>query len=193
MKNISIKYVLLGIFALIIAAGVLFSLFVFGEYRSLAKAQLNLESKYSQVDNQMQRRADLIPNLVSSVKGYAKHEEKAIQLVSDARAKLGGAQTPVAKDEANTELNGALSRLMMITENYPDLKADKSFSELNREITGSENRIATARKDYISAVQSYNSYVTVPPTSLFAGIFGFQKAEQFKADESAKTAPKVEF
>jgi LemA protein len=180
------KWIIAGVF-------VVLALFCVGEYNGMQSSKVNVDTQWSQVENQMQRRYDLIPNLVNTVKGYSVHEEKAIQAVADARAKMGSAQTPVQKDEANTELNGALSRLMMVVENYPNLKADKQYTQLMNELAGTENRIAVARKDYVGAVRNYNLKVTTFPGNMFANVFGFQTMEQFKADDNAKSAPKVEF
>lgn len=164
-----------------------------GEYNGLQTSKVNVDAQWAQVENQMQRRYDLIPNLVNTVKGYASHEKETIQAIADARAKMGSAQTRVEKDEANTELNGALSRLMMVVENYPDLKANESFKQLMDELAGSENRIAVARRDYVNGVQKYNVKVSTFPGNIFANIFGFERLDQFKADEQAKTAPVVKF
>ena len=126
---------------------------VFGFYNGMVSARENVDSKWSQVDNQLQRRSDLVPNLVNTVKGYAAHEKEVFQAVSDARAKMAGAKTAGDKMAANTELNSALSRLLAVAENYPQLKADQNFRQLQDELSGTENRIAVARKDYNDAVQ----------------------------------------
>ena len=125
---------------------------VFGFYNGMVSARENVDSKWSQVDNQLQRRSDLIPNLVNTVKGYAAHEKEVFQSVSDARAKMAGAKSVNDKLAANTEMNSALSRLLAVAENYPQLKADQNFRQLQDELSGTENRIAVARKDYNDAV-----------------------------------------
>lgn len=166
---------------------------VFGFYNGMVSARENVDSKWSQVDNQLQRRSDLIPNLVNTVKGYASHEKEVFQSVSDARAKMAGAKSVGDKLEANNELNGALSRLLAVAENYPQLKADQNFRQLQDELSGTENRIAVARKDYNDAVQSYNTKIKSLPYSLFAGALGFMARDYFKVEETAKAVPKVQF
>lgn len=179
-------WIILAVVAVLVGAMV-------SSYNNLVTMNENVNGKWSQIENQLQRRADLIPNLVNTVKGYATHEQQAIQAVADARAKLSGAQGPVAKAEANGELNNALSRLLVIAENYPNLKADKNFRALMDELSGTENRLAVARKEYNESVQGYNTTIRSLPASLYSGAFGFGPKEYFKADEGAKQVPQVKF
>ena len=178
---------------ILIAVVIVFGAWVVSGYNGLVGMDEGVNNKLAQVQTQLQRRNDLIPNLVSTVKGYASHEQAAIQAVSDARAKLGGARTVEEMSQADGELPNALSRLLMITENYPNLKADQNFRALQDELAGTENRIAVARKDYNDEVNAYNSKVRTFPTSLYAGILGFQQKPYFQADQSAQAAPKVQF
>jgi LemA protein len=153
-----------------------------------------VSAAWSQVDVALQRRADLIPNLVETVKGYAKHEEKAIDDVASARAALVGAKAPSDRIAANSQLDGALGRLLVIVENYPNLKADQSFLRLQDELAGTENRIAVERRKYNEAVQSYNTKIQLFPDNIVASMSGFQREDAyFKTEAGARTAPKVAF
>jgi LemA protein len=179
-----------------IIAGVIIALLAvmgISGYNSLVSMNENVNGKWAQVENQLQRRADLIPNLVNTVKGYAAHEQTAIQAVADARAKLAGAQGPAAKAQADSDLNGALSRLLVVVENYPNLKADQNFRALQDELAGTENRLAVARKDYNDAVQIYNAKIQSFPTGIYARLLGFGSKEYFQAQEGAKQVPQVQF
>ncbi len=162
-------------------------------YNSLVSLNENINGKWSQIENQLQRRADLIPNLVNTVKGFAAQEQQIINSVTEARAKLAGAGGPAAKAQANAELNSALSRLLVVVENYPNLKSDQNFRALMDELSGTENRLAVARKDYNDAVQGFNTRIRSFPTSLYAGMLGFGPKEYFKAEEGAKQVPQVKF
>jgi len=153
-----------------------------------------VSAAWSQVDVALQRRADLIPNLVETVKGYAKHEEKAIDDVASARAALVGAKSPSDRIAANSQLDGALGRLLVIVENYPNLKADQSFLRLQDELAGTENRIAVERRKYNETVQSYNTKIQLFPDNIVASMSGFQREDAyFKTEAGARTAPKVAF
>jgi LemA protein len=145
------------------------------------------------VENQLQRRADLIPNLVATVKGYAAHEETILSNIADARSRLVGAQGAADKAAANEELNTALSRLLVVVENYPNLKADANFRQLQDELAGTENRLAVARKDYNDSVQVFNAKIKTFPNVIWAGMLGFEPREYFKAEAAAKSSPKVDF
>jgi LemA protein len=158
----------------------------------LVQLRENTDAKFAQIDIQLQRRTDLIPNLISTVKGFAAHEKEVIQSVTDARAKLAGAQTVGQKAQANQDLSGALSRLLVVVENYPTLKSDTTFRQLMDELAGTENRIAVARKDYNDAVQRYNTRIITFPGSLVAG-GQFLAKEYFRAAEGAQSVPQVKF
>lgn len=162
-------------------------------YNSLVAQRENVDTQYSVIDTQLQRRIDLIPNIVNTVKGYAAHESEVFGAVSDARARLAGASTKEEAAEADSELTSAVSRLLMIAENYPDLKADTQFTALTDELAGTENRIAVARKDYNDAAKAYNTQIKTFPKVIIANLFGFEKAEYFEAADGAKSAPQVNF
>lgn len=175
------------------AAIVIVLVMVISGYNTFVGMNEYVDAKWAQVDNQLQRRADLIPNLVNTVKGYAAHEQQAIQAVADARARLAGAKTPAESAQADGELSGALSRLLMVAENYPNLKADQNFRALQDELSGTENRLAVARKDYNEAVQTYNTKLRTFPAMLYVDALGFAPREYFKVEESAKAVPEVKF
>lgn len=165
-----------------------------GSYNKLVSLKENVDSKYSDIDVQLQRRCDLIPNLVNTVKGFTDHESSVLANISDSRAKLAGASSVSEKAEANQELSNSLSRLLVVVENYPDLKADSQFTALMDNLEGTENRLAVARKDYNAAVESYNKAVRSFPSVIFASMFGFETAQRFEASEQAKTTtPTVDF
>ena len=183
---------------IIIAAIVLLALAVggscTGRYNEIVTLNESVSTAWSQVENVLQRRNDLIPNLVATVQGYAAHEQKVFTDVTEARAKVGGAQTIPAKIDANNQLSAALSRMLLVVERYPDLKANQNFLSLQDELAGTENRIAVERMRYNDAVKAYNVYVRRFPNNILASIFGYARENvYFKADESAKTAPKVNF
>ena len=167
--------------------------FFAGNYNKFVKMDLGVKSSWSQVENQLQRRYDLIPNLVETVKGYAKQEKDVLVQVTEARAKVGGAGNVPDKIAANNQLSGALSRLMVVVEKYPDLKSNQNFMHLQDELAGTENRIAVERMRYNETVQSYNEAIRSFPANMLAGMYGFKDAAFFKVEEAAKAAPKVKF
>jgi LemA protein len=152
-----------------------------------------IKAQWAQVENQLQRRNDLIPNLVETTKGFAQQERDVIQAVTESRAKLAGAQTPEQKIQAANEQSAALARLLVIVENYPQLKSNETFARLMDELAGTENRIAVERMRYNERVQEYNTSRRQFPSNITAGIFGFKEYPLFEAPESAKVAPKVDF
>ncbi len=184
----------------LIIAGVVILLVLFAGY-SLFKGSYNrfvsldeaVKSSWAQVENQLQRRYDLIPNLVETVKGFAKQEREVLIEVTNARARVGGAGNIPDKIAANNELSGALSRLLVVVERYPDLKSNQNFLRLQDELAGTENRVAVERRRYNEAVQVYNVAIRSFPANMIASIFGFEKAAFFEAPAGAKAAPQVKF
>ena len=165
-----------------------------GRRNQMVTKNETVRSDWAQVDNVLQRRADLIPNLVATVKGIAAQEQTVFHDVDAARAALIGAQTPQDKIAANGQLDGALSRLLLIVENYPQLKSNESFLKLQDELAGTENRIAVERQRYNDAIQDYNTYIGLFPNNIVANIARFKRNEAyFKASEASKEVPKVEF
>jgi len=181
-----------GIIVLIVVI-VLIVLAIMGSYNGLVTKQENVEGKLHDIDTQLQRRVDLIPNLVNTVKGFASHETEIINSVTEARTKLAGASSVEDKANADAELSGALSRLLVVVENYPDLKSSANFIQLSDELAGTENRIAVARLDYNNAVKEYNTAIKKMPASIIAGMFNFDEAGYFTAKEGADVVPTVEF
>jgi LemA protein len=195
---IKMKKAILGV----IAALFITTTFSSCGYNTMVKLDEDVKTKWNQVETQYQRRSDLIPNLVSTVKGAAKFEQSTLTAVIEARAKAS--QIKVSADDltpeklekfqaAQGQIGQALGKLMVLTENYPELKATQQFSDLSVQLEGTENRIAVARKDFNDAVQAYNVKVRSFPNNLTAGMFGFKQRAGFKADAGAQNAPKVEF
>ncbi len=183
------KYVLITIGTLLLLALLLGGWFT-SHYNSLVDMRENIRGSWAQVDNVIQRRADLIPNLVNTVKGFAAQEQEVIGQVTEARAALGGARSPSERIAANDRLGGALSRLLVIVENYPDLKSSQNFIRLQDELAGTENRIAVERRRYNTAVQGYNANVARFPTNAVAGMTGFEREDAyFETEEANREAP----
>lgn len=167
---------------------------VFGmTYNRLAALDENADQAWAQVENVLKRRADLIPNLVETVRGYAGHEEKVLTKVIEARSALGQAQTPEEYAKANDEMTEALRSINVVVEAYPELKADGSFINLQTELAGTENRIAVERKRYNDAVGKYNQAVRRFPSNLIAGVMGFEKRAYFEVSEADQKVPEVKF
>lgn len=171
-------------------------------YNSLVDKQQDVDQAWAQVENQYQRRADLIPNLVNTVKGYASHESETLEKVTEARAKATSIninaselneETLAKYQQAQGELSQALGKLLAVTEAYPDLKANENFMNLQTQLEGTENRIATERMRYTEAVRNYNGAIKKFPTVIYAGWFGFKEKPQFKAEAGAEKAPEVKF
>ncbi len=182
----------------IIGIVVLFVLAMFGwamgSRNTLVTERESVNGAWAQVDVALQRRADLIPNLVETVKGFAKQEQAVIKEVTDARAALGGARNPAEKIQANSQLDGALSRLLVVVENYPNIKSNENFLRLQDELAGTENRIAIERRKYNETVQKYNTDIELFPNNIAASLFGFHRNDAyFKTEPGAKVPPKVTF
>jgi LemA protein len=179
---------------ILLLLGLIFGSMYVGRRNQMVVKREAVSASWAQVDVVLQRRADLIPNLVETVKGFAQHEEKVFGDIAAARSALIGAKTPADKIAANGALDSALSRLLVITENYPQLKSNENFLRLQDELAGTENRIAVERRRYNEVVQDYNTFIALFPNSLVASIGGFTRNDAyFKTDEGARTAPKVNF
>ncbi|MBU5486058.1 LemA family protein [Clostridium sp. MSJ-11] len=183
LRNILI---VIGVLILLIAP-------VISSYNSMVALDQKVKTAESNIDSDLQRRSDLIPNLVETVKGFAKQEQEVLADVTNARAKLGGANTINERANADSELSGALSRLLVVVESYPELKSNENFRSLMVQLEGTENRINISRKDYNAAVAEYNSKIVKFPNSIVASIFRFEEKEYYKATEGAKEVPKVDF
>lgn len=182
-----------GGFVILLFFVILIGGYIWVTYNRLVKQDEAIKALWAQVETQLQRRSDLIPNLVEVVKGYAKHEKEIFENVAQARAKLAGAKTVDEKIAAANDLSGVLGRLLAIAENYPNLKANESFNKLMDELAGTENRIAVERKRYNEGVLRFNQLIRKFPVNLIAQSFGFQKGVYFEAPESKQEVPKVEF
>lgn len=178
--------------SIIVIIGIL-AVLIIGKYNSIITMSEQVDTEMSNLDVMLQRRADLIPNLVNVVKGYTQHEDQAIQTVLEAREKLVSSNSIEDKSKASEQLTTALNGLMVIVENYPDLKASENFTQLSYELAGTENRISVARRDYNEAVKNYNSTIKKFPDNLIANIFGFNEKTYFETDEANTSVPKVDF
>jgi len=184
----------IGIVVVLLLAGLLMFGKLMGVRNELVTERESINGAWSQVDVALQRRADLIPNLVETVKGYAKQETQIFTAIAQARSALIGARSPQEKIQANGQLDSALGRLLVISENYPQLKSNENFMRLQDELAGTENRIAVERRKYNETVQKYNTSIDLFPNNIAASLFGFQRNDAyFKTDPGARTAPKVAF
>ncbi|MBN2829783.1 MAG: LemA family protein [Candidatus Cloacimonetes bacterium] len=191
------------IIIVIVAVILLFIGSFVSRYNQMVKAKVEVENQWSQVENQYQRRFDLIPNLVETVKGYAAHESETLIAVTEARSKVGGVvnagnvindpQAFAKFQEMQAGLSGALQRLMVVVERYPDLKANQNFLALQSQLEGTENRISVARRDFNEASKRYNQMIVTFPNNILAGMFNLTKLEFFQATTGAEEAPKVQF
>jgi len=180
-------YIILGIIVLLI-------IIVIALYNGLIKSRLKVQNAWSQIDVQLQRRFDLIPNLVESVKGYMQHEKTVLEKVTELRSSWAGAQSVQEKAELDNQLSGALKTIMAVAENYPDLKANQGFSDLQEELRVTENKISFSRQFYNDSVTMYNTKLQVFPSNIIASMFAFKPSDFFKVDnDEAKKAVKVDF
>lgn len=186
------KSALIVVLVLVVVFLVPFS-YLKGTYNSLVSMDEGVKGAWAQVENQLQRRYDLIPNYVETVKGYARHEKEVFIKVTEARSRVAGAGTIGEKIQANNQLSSALSRLLVVVERYPELKANTNFIRLQDELAGTENRIAVERRRFNETVKVYNIKIRSFPTNLIAGMFGFEKAAFFEVPKERQEAPKVKF
>lgn len=198
-NNISRKWVIIGVIA--VAALIIYGS-IRGTYNTLVTMDESVEGQWAQVENVYQRRADLIPNLVNVVRGYAAHERETLEGVINARAQATSVQIDPANltpenlqmfEQAQQNLSSALSRLMVVVERYPDLKANQNFLELQAQLEGTENRIANERRKFIELVRDYNTNIRTFPRNIYASMFGFERKATFQAQAGAERAPVIEF
>lgn len=185
-KTMIVVGIAVGILALVI-------LWFVTSYNGLVNAQVTVDEKSATIDTMLTRRADLIPNLVNTVKGYAAHEQEVYTALAEARAKLNGSNNTEDRLEANNQLDAALSRLLVIVERYPELKADRQFVTLMDQLEGAENRISTARVDYNTAVKQYNARIRRFPSNVLASLFNFEARGMYEAPADDKETPEVSF
>ena len=180
-------------FVIILIVVVLLVLLVVGTRNALVRVRNRVENAWAQIDVQLKRRSDLIPNLIKTVKGYAAHERETLDAVVQARNAAVSAASPSAASAADAQLSGALGKLFALAEAYPDLKANQNFLELQEELTATEDKVGYARQAYNDAVTTYNTKIQQLPGSLFAGGMGYKAREYYQIDEASKVAPKVQF
>ncbi len=185
--------VIVAALAVIAGISILFGGWYVSVRNSLVRTEQQVESAWSEVENQLQRRYDLIPNLVETVRGYASHEQEVFTAIADARSRIGSAQGMDETVSAYEQMESALSRLLVVVEDYPDLKADRSFIRLQDELAGTENRLAVARRRYNETVQRFNESVLVFPASFVADSLGYSRKPYFEIEEAARSAPRVSF
>ncbi len=184
----------IGIIGVIAVIAIILVGYFVGTHNSIVSLELGVDEKASEIKTQLQRRADLIPNYVSTVKGYMQHEQNIMDSITDARKSISGANTVEELSAASDKLDAAIKNFNIVIENYPDLKSSQNFISLQDELAGTENRIATARRDYNEAVKTYNTKVSTIPSSIVAGMMGKQKKDFFDVtDESKKEVPQVDF
>jgi len=182
------------VIGVIVLLGLVLGGSLMGSRNELVTERESYKAAFQQVDVDLQRRSDLIPNLVETVKAFASHETEVFKAIADARAQMAGARTPAEKINANNQLDGALSRLLVVAENYPQLKSNDNFLRLQDELAGTENRIAVSRRRYNDSVQKYHTDIALFPKNIAASLFGFQREDAyFSADAGARQAPKVKF
>ncbi|MFH1285075.1 MAG: LemA family protein [Candidatus Micrarchaeota archaeon] len=187
------KWIIIGAAAVLAVIAIVLVLSVISTYNKMVSLDQTADAQWANVESAYQRRLDLIPNLVETAKGYMTHESEVFIAIAEARAKLAGAKTTNEKVKATGELEGALSRLLVIVENYPELKAVEQFNMLSAELAGTENRINVERNRYNDDARAYNTAIKTFPGMLFAGTFGFEERSYFEAEKGAEKAPTVEF
>jgi len=193
MSKKIILFIVAGIVVLLLLTGLFASLYAIGQYNKVIAMDENVKGKWAQVENQLKRRYDLIPNLVETVKGYAKHEKELFENIAEARTKYFQSDTVKGRINASNQLEGVLSRLLLLRETYPELKANQSFLKLQDSLEGTENRIAVERKRYNEAVQILNTYIRTFFGRFFASFAGVSSAEYYEIPEAEKDTPKVKF
>ena len=179
---------------LVILAVIVISIMTFvGRFNRMQQLRVEVDNGWAEIENQLNRRFDLIPNLVETVRGYAAHESDVLMQVTESRARVGSAQTTEDRMAANNELSSSLSRLLVVVEAYPDLKANQNFIRLQDELAGTENRLATARRRYNDAVNTLNRSIVIFPNNIIANMFGIERATFFEAPTEARATPQVQF